>query len=433
MQNSYHQVKNHTLYLFTAIYFLWLLAVLLIFGFTPTNDGVGYIELAEHCLTQGQPYPTTTVYQTEPFIWNIGIINLVELSLWLTNTIWPVLLLLCLLKSFICLLTGLIAKQLFNHRIAIIVILLFMLYPNNWGQSTMISSEIPSTCLALATVWIAVSQRNLFFGGILLALANWFRPTATIFLICIILYFIFIYRQYRLQNIIKIIAGYVVFILIIGTSCLIRTGYFVYQSRSYWFSMVDECYDGAEVAPHWGQPIWPKGTPRYIENHEKMNCFDFERIWRQRSLCWLKDHPLEYLSKIPGRLYYMYQSDYDNMTVFLKDKSQPENNFITIPFKHLLSEASTLNVAQWLSLLCLLLYVCLLLMAFTGTLQLITQARYDALFLPLLIAVGGSLLLVLIMHGETRFKDPLMPFIFMLAAVGVEKMLYKLRLLNNGK
>lgn len=433
MQNSYHQVKNHTLYLLTAIYFLWLLAVLLIFGFTPTNDGVGYIELAEHCLTQGQPYPTTTVYQTEPFIWNIGIINLVELSLWLTNTIWPVLLLLCLLKSFICLLTGLIAKQLFNHRIAIIVILLFMLYPNNWGQSTMISSEIPSTCLALATVWIAVSQRNLFFGGILLALANWFRPTATIFLICIILYFIFICRQYRLQNIIKIIAGYVVFILIIGTSCLIRTGYFVYQSRSYWFSMVDECYDGAEVAPHWGQPIWPKGTPRYIENHEKMNCFDFERIWRQRSLCWLKDHPLEYLSKIPGRLYYMYQSDYDNMTVFLKDKSQPENNFITIPFKHLLSKASTLNVAQWLSLLCLLLYVCLLLMAFTATLQLITQARYDALFLPLLIAVGGSLLLVLIMHGETRFKDPLMPFIFMLAAVGVEKMLYKLRLLNNGK
>lgn len=433
MQNSYHQVKNHTLYLLTAIYFLWLLAVLIIFGFTPTNDGVGYIELAEHCLTQGQPYPTTTVYQTEPFIWNIGIINLVELSLWLTNTIWPVLLLLCLLKSFICLLTGLIAKQLFNHRIAIITILLFMLYPNNWGQSTMISSEIPSTCLALATVWIAVSQRNLFFGGILLALANWFRPTATIFLICIILYFIFICRQYRLQNIIKIIAGYVVFILIIGTSCLIRTGYFVYQSRSYWFSMVDECYDGAEVAPHWGQPIWPKGTPRYIENHEEMNCFNFERIWRQRSISWLKDHPLEYLSKIPGRLYYMYQSDYDNMTVFLKDKSQPENNFITIPFKHLLSEASTLNVAQWLSLLCLLLYVCLLLMAFTGTLQLITQARYDALFLPLLIAVGGSLLLVLIMHGETRFKDPLMPFIFMLAAVGVEKMLYKLRLLNNGK
>ena len=433
MQNSYHQVKNHTLYLLTAIYFLWLLAVLLIFGFTPTNDGVGYIELAEHCLTQGQPYPTTTVYQTEPFIWNIGIINLVELSLWLTNTIWPVLLLLCLLKSFICLLTGLIAKQLFNHRIAIITMLLFMLYPNNWGQSTMISSEIPSTCLALATVWIAVSQRNLFFGGILLALANWFRPTATIFLICIILYFIFICRQYRLQNIIKIIAGYVVFILIIGTSCLIRTGYFVYQSRSYWFSMVDECYDGAEVAPHWGQPIWPKGTPRYIENHEKMNCFDFERIWRQRSLSWLKDHPLEYLSKIPGRLYYMYQSDYDNITVFLKDKSNSEKNFITIPFRHLLSEASTLNVAQWLSLLCLLLYVCLLLMAFTGTLQLITQARYDALFLPLLIAVGGSLLLVLIMHGETRFKDPLMPFIFMLAAVGVEKMLYKLRLLNNGK
>ena len=123
MQDSYHQVKNHTLYLLTAIYFLWLLAVLLIFGYTPTNDGVRYIEFAEHCLDQGQPYPTTTVYQTAPFIWNIGIINLVELSLWLTNAIWPVLLLLCFLKSLICLLTGLITKQLFNHRIAIIAML----------------------------------------------------------------------------------------------------------------------------------------------------------------------------------------------------------------------------------------------------------------------------------------------------------------------
>lgn len=425
--------SNKTIYVLAAIYLGWLLAVLSVVGYTPTNDGAGYVEYALWCLAEGQPYPTVSIYQQTPFVWNVGIICLTQLSWWLFTSLTPLLMLLCVLKAGTALCMALTTRQLFGPRAAVAAIVLFMLYPNNWGQSTMISSEIPSTCLALAMVWIAVSQRNLFFGGILLALANWFRPTATIFLISIILYLIIIGRQHRLQNIVKTIAGYVVFILIVGTSCLIRTGHFVYQSRSYWFSMVDECYDGAEVAPHWNQPIWPEGTPRYIENHEKMNCFDFERIWRQRSISWLKDHPLEYLSKIPGRLYYMYQSDYDNMTVFLKDKSQPENNFITIPFKHLLSEASTLNVAQWLSLLCLLLYVCLLLMAFTGTLQLITQARYDALFLPLLIAVGGSLLLVLIMHGETRFKDPLMPFIFMLAAVGLEKMLYKLRLLNNGK
>ena len=86
MQDCHHQV-NRTLFLLTAGYFLWLLAVLLIFGYTPTNDGVGYIEYAEYCLKQAQPYPTTDIYNVVPFIWNIGIINLVELSLRLTNAI----------------------------------------------------------------------------------------------------------------------------------------------------------------------------------------------------------------------------------------------------------------------------------------------------------------------------------------------------------
>lgn len=432
MQDCHHQV-NRTLFLLTAGYFLWLLAVLLIFGYTPTNDGVGYIEYAEYCLKQAQPYPTTDIYNVVPFIWNIGIINLAELSLRLTNAIWPVLLLMCILKSAICLLTGLIAKQLFSERIAIIAMILFMLYPNNWGQSTMISSEIPSTCLAMTAVWIAVSQRNLFLAGITLALANWFRPTAAIFLVSIVLYIIIIYRSHCLKSIIKIIAGYVLFIALIGTSCYLRTGHFVYQARSYWFSMVDECYDGAEVAPHWGQPIWPEGTPRYIENHEQMNCFDFERIWRQRSLDWLKDHPIEYLSKIPGRLYYLYQSDYDNMTVFLNDKSLPENNYITIPIRHLATEASTMSIAQWLALFSLLIYILLLLLAIKGTVILVSQRQFKALFLPLFIVVGGSLALVLVMHGETRFKDPLMPLLFILAAVGLYHISHKIRLLKNGK
>lgn len=86
MQDSHYQV-NRPFFLLTAGYFLWLLAVLLIFGYTPTNDGEGYLEYARHCLQEGQPYPTTTIYNEVPFIWNIGIINLVELSLGIVTLI----------------------------------------------------------------------------------------------------------------------------------------------------------------------------------------------------------------------------------------------------------------------------------------------------------------------------------------------------------
>lgn len=411
MQNRYYQI--------TVAFLLLLLAVLFFFGYTPTNDGLGYMEFAEYCLSEHQPYPTTTIYQEAPFVWNIGIINLTELSLWLTHSITPVLIILCLMKSATALFVSLTAEKLFSRQVAILTLVFFVLYPNNWGQSTMISSEIPSTCLATLAVYLIVNRPTLrvfFWSGFLLALSNWFRPTAAIFIISIVCYLFLFYRKKTLTHTISLLLGFILFISIVGTSCYQRTDHFVYQARSYWFSMVDECYDKAEVAPHWGQPVWPEGTPRYIENHEQMDCFQLEQIWKQRSLDYLKDHKLAYLKKIPGRLYYMYQSDYDYMPAFLSNKSAAENNYITLPFRHLFSQLSSLNFAQWLSLLSMVCYIILLLLACINSIMLLRGREYRPIFLPLFIVVAGSLALVFVMHGETRFKDPLMPYIFILAA-----------------
>lgn len=425
MQDSHHQLSGHALrvvMLLAAVYLVVLLAVLFIFGYTPTNDGVGYLEYAQKCLQQGQPYPTAQLYSEIPFVWNVGIINLTELSLWISGSIMPLLVLMCVMKAATALFMSLIASRLIHHNVAILAMMLYIIYPNNWGQSTMLSSEIPADCLLMAAMWLALSShtiRSMFASGLLMALANWFRPTAPIFLGSLFLYFLFFHRQRLALRMGSMLLGYGLFVGVVGTSCYLRTGHFVYQARSYWFSMVDECYDGAPVAPHWGQPVWPEGTPRYIENHEQMDCFEYEKIWKQRSLDWLRSHKTDYLKKVPGRLYYMYQSDYDNMPVFLSNKAQAENNYITIPFHHLLSEASSMNGAQWLSLFCLLLYGLLLLLAAMGTIRLVRGRQWQQLFLPLFIVVGGSLALVLVMHGETRFKDPLMPFIFILAASNI--------------
>ena len=88
-------------------------------------------------------------------------------------------------------------------------------------------------------------------------------------------------------------------------------------------------------------------------------------------------------------------------------------------FKNLLSEFHTLNGAQLLSLLTFILYACLLLLAVVGTINSLRHRQYQSLFLPLFIVVAGSLALVVVMHGETRFKDPLMPYIFMLASSSI--------------
>ena len=85
MQNRHYQI--------TIVFLLWLLAVLFVFGYTPTNDTEGYIEYARICLAEHQPYPCQALFVGQPFIWNIGSINLVAASLWLFNSVYPLLLL----------------------------------------------------------------------------------------------------------------------------------------------------------------------------------------------------------------------------------------------------------------------------------------------------------------------------------------------------
>lgn len=461
MQDSHSQLTNtltttrqRLLLLIAAAFTAALLVVLIAWGYTPTNDGEGYIESARQCLDQGQPYPTLATYRSEPFVWNVGFINLVELSLWLCGSLWPLLATLCLMKGATALFMALTANRLLGFKAALAALILFVAYPNNWGQSTMLASEIPSTFLAVAATYIvvrtsqsacaaptprrslrlsscgAVSPRLLLLlAGLILGLANWMRPTATIFLLSTALYIILTWRSHRTAAVALLVAGYVLFITTVGTACHWRTGHFVYQARSYWFSMVDECYDQASPAPHWNQPVWPKGTPRYIDHREGMDCFDYERIWRQRSLDWLASHKLQYLSKLPARLYYMYRNDYDNLAAFIADKRNPAENYITLPFRNILHEASSLNAVQLLALIATLFYYALLLLAAAGTVATLRSTRRQSscgavfprlpLLLPLAIVVGGTLALIAVMHGEPRFKDPLMPYLFLLAGAVV--------------
>lgn len=412
MQNRYYQI--------TVGFLLWLLAVLFVFGYTPVNDTEGYIELARVCLNEHQPYPCQALFVGQPFIWNIGSINLVAAALTLFGSPKVLLPLFCVLKALTAFLMAKTAHQLFGRRAALIALLLYVLYPNNWGQSTTLMSEIPSAFLTMWAVWLIVRQRkswHLLAAGVLLALANWFRPTALLFIVILSVWLLIKLRQQAWTRITLMVAGFALTITMIGMESRLRTGHFIYQAESLWCNMIDECYDNAPVAPHYGEPMWQEGRPRYIEGHERLTCFECADIWRTRSLDWLKDHKLEYLSKLPGRLFYMWgMPDIDNMNAFLSNKSKAENNYITIPYRHLLQQANTLNLAQWLALLNTLYYYCLIIAVIFSIVWIIYKRQTAELFLPLVIVLFGSLALALVMHGETRFKDPFMPYFFMLAA-----------------
>ena len=142
-------------------------------------------------------------------------------------------------------------------------------------------------------------------------------------------------------------------------------------------------------------------------------------------MAWLKEHPWQYLKKVPGRLFYMYYNDMDNIIAFSTHKEKAENNFVTLPYRNILKDSCGLSTIQYLAIFNLIYYAMLLIFAFLGGILLLKKHQYRQAFIPLMIVIGGSLSLVLAIHGETRFKAPFMPFIFMMAAIMLQSLLNK--------
>ena len=437
MQNRYRELTaerfNRCCWALTIGFLLLLLGVLIVFGYTPTNDGEGYIEYAQIAIADRQPYPTLHHIIGKPYIWNMGIINLVALSLGLTKSLYPLLVLFCIMKALTAWLLAHTTAILFNRHTALIALILYILYPNNWGQSTMLSSEIPMlffTMLALYTAPLSSPEGDTIamkgieassgaVGGAL-ALANWFRPVAAIFLLTLVVYF-FLFRKRQWKKLsLYLLSGYAFVVLLIGTSCYLRTGYFLYQADSLWFNMAEATYE-TDSQPHYNTEVFPVGTARYIDDMQHKTAIECSHIWRERSLKWLSEHPVEYLKKVPARLYYIYQNDIDNLAAFLPTKADAAKNYITLPLGNLRTQFSQLSAVQYFALFATILYLLLLLLAIAGALRLMLNGRWREAFLPVFIIVAASLALALLIHGETRFKAPFMPFLFMLAASFLSK------------
>ena len=104
------------------------------------------------------------------------------------------------------------------------------------------------------------------------------------------------------------------------------------------------------------------------------------------------------------------------MAAFLADKENAENNYVLIPYRHILTEWNTLTPVQWFSFVTTLFYALIMLMAVAAFLVYAREGRLSYLSLPLVMAVAGSFIFVLLVHAETRYKDGFMPFIIMMSA-----------------
>lgn len=381
-----------------AAYTLLQFIILLTLGYTPYPDSQGYMALANESLQYGgQFYPAREQLYSLPFLWNIGAINAIALSLRLTGSIMPLLTIYTLMKSGVLLLTYLISRHLFGKKTALIATIIFLLYPANYGEATSLLSEVPFGFFTLASLYACMKGRYCM-GGLLMAMAEYMRPFAIIFILAYILYDIRNWRGWT-----RMCITYAAFICTIGLANYLAKGEFIYKAKTGWMALAQY---------HWENDPLRQGLPPIsLTENQHLTYSEKDDAWRTMFLEWLSHNKAEYIKQIPIKIAKTYVSDNTNLCALLP-ACEKNTTYMYEPLSMgtLIKTFPHFSTIQWLTTFNLFVYYTLLILLLLST-RYIKQLR-----LTYLIVILGTAFIALVGHGETRFHTPFMPFIIMAAA-----------------
>ena len=395
MQDSHRQLT----YLLIAVFTLLQLVILAIFGYTPYPDSDGYQLLAQEAIEYGEPYPVSSLINDYPFLWNIGPINMTAASLALCHSITPLLVIYALMKGTTAWLFYAVTSKICGARTAFIALIIYIVYPANYGESTSLLSELPFMFFIMLGVYLSIVRNHSLLGGMMLAIANWFRPMAIVFLLAMIIYFLFKWRKS-----LKLLIGYVFIIIVIGSASMYRTGLFLYQAKTGWMALTDYSTDHSQQSME-------------VRDNKNWNVSQKDSAWQSLFIDWLKDHPKEYIKQMPAKLVNTYISDNVNMCTFIPDKQDADYMYDEVSMKTLNKNFPMFSTVQWLTIVNLAIYFLILISAL---LELFYFQRNTSI-LPCSIIAIGTLLLLFVGHGEARFHQPFMPFFIMLTAIFINR------------
>lgn len=399
--------KNKAVLSIVAAFTLLQVIILFVFGYTPYPDSEDYIRMARECLEAGEPYPTLWQYRNHMFIWNVGAINAVIFSLWAFKSVTPLLVFYALMKGATSWLLYQIVRKTVHPKAAFIALIIYVLYPANYGESTAVLSEIPFQCAVMAGILSTLNQKPVA-GGILIAAGNWFRPMGIVFLLSVC---IFLWCGKKWKNSAKLIIGYLLFIGIIGTASWSRTGDFIFQSRAGWAMLMKHAWDNDKDQKA-DRKLFAHNDPMY-DYGSSLNCAQKDSLFRHNFLVWLKHNPKEYFKQMPEKFIRTYISDNVNFCAFLPDKHERNYMYEDLSMASLKKDFPHYAPVQILTLANLAYYYVLIACFGTGCIYLMRKRLFRPLILPLGIIGLGTAFLLFVGHGEARYHQPFMPFMIL--------------------
>ena len=431
MQNRRNPIVTLIVVFFTIAQILIVAAV----GYTPYPDSEGYLLLAEEAIANGDFYPLPSKMRELAFLWNIGAINTAALSLKFSPTITLLLLVYSVMKGFTAWYLYCLTEKLLSPKAALITLLLYIAYPANYGESTSILSELPFIFFAIVSLSNIVSNKFLA-AGVFLAIANCYRPMASVFILAVVIYLIADYyinhRPGIYRRVALFLAGFGLVISIIGTIEYHRTGRFYYQAATGWMALMQYSWDN-DSDTLTDAALFEGGNPNVIK--AETDVVEKDSIWQSHFFLWLKHNRGEYLRQMPRKLIYTYATDNTNFCAFLPDKNEREYMYEPLSMKTIIDAFPRLSAVQSLVCINLAYYYLILCLAVVGVVMITRRALHDlqavesqtvAAILSVSVIVIGTAVLLVFGHGESRFHQPFMPFFFILAAMAISALQHRL-------
>ena len=291
------------MYLVSGIWIAVQIVLVFCFWGEPQGSDQGeYMRIAQACFAAGEWYPMDEhVYSS--YIWAPGFINFLILQLKMFGTLNANLLFNLLMNIGILLNIYFLGKKFFSQTTASVAVILWCLLYSNSMIVVPAGTELPFLFLTLTAFSCCLHPKVLLIclAGLLLALANWVRPFALIFLIAIVIYML--WKKYRWVCYPALFVPLFLAVFFIGKMTENKIGYFVYQSTTSGVNLImtanDKAYGGVATS------ILRDSTSRaYIENKEELTFKEKDSIWKARSFEWIKEHPVKfaylYIKKIGG-------------------------------------------------------------------------------------------------------------------------------------
>lgn len=271
------------------------------------DDAESYQELAQECVDLGTWYPGAHSVN-EPFIFGPAYINLLVLLHHLFGSFYVVRLLNLILNVFMLFEVFLLARYLFDRNTGYLATLLYMFTFSNLYLPIAMLTDLPFAFLLLTALLLCLKKKisYLILAGVLMALANWFRPLALIFLVAVIVWFVVKKRKW--VHYVALVLPLLMTVFVIGQSTKARTGYFVYQAVSGGYNLAMSSFDKANGLVNFsgfGDP----DNYIYLTRPITFDYMERDSFLKEAAVCWITENPGKYLSQLPLKLGALYCED----------------------------------------------------------------------------------------------------------------------------